>query len=264
MKKCACTVILCYIGTIANHFYAIVSGLRNRKRGAAKLTTVLISLLLLGCAAEAVFIIVEHRKRMLAALLYKGGASLLFVLAGVVAFSLAPNHAFGRMIVLGLMLGAIGDVCLNLRFLLAGRARVVFLLGIGAFLLGHVAYLFALISLAPAALLYALPVAAIVSFFLIRFVLSRVEVGGVIKIFGIVYLSVVFLMAASALTLFAFEPQSTGKALFAVGGLLFAASDVLLVLNQFGKRAYPAFRALNLSLYYVGQICICLTIVFLR
>ncbi len=228
------------------------------------MTAILISLLLLGCAAEAIFILAEHRKRMLGALLLKGCASLLFVLAGVVAFSLAPDRTFARLIVLGLMLGAVGDVCLNLRFLLTGRARAVFLLGIGAFLLGHVAYLIALIAKQPGALLYALPVAAVVSFFLIRFVLSRVAVGGVIKTFGIVYLSVVFLMAAVALTLFAFEPQSTGKALFAVGGLLFAASDVLLVLNQFGKRAYPAFRALNLSLYYLGQICICLTIVFLR
>ena len=228
------------------------------------MTTILISLLLLGCAAEAIFILAEHRKRMLSALLLKGCASLLFVLAGVVAFSIAPDRTFARLIVLGLMLGAVGDVCLNLRFLLTGRARAVFLLGIGAFLLGHVAYLIALIAKQPSALLYALPVAAVVSFFLIRFVLSRVEVGGVIKIFGIVYLSVVFLMAAVALTLYALAPQSTGRALFAVGGLLFAASDVLLVLNQFGKRAYPAFRALNLSLYYLGQICICLTIVFLR
>jgi uncharacterized membrane protein YhhN len=228
------------------------------------MTTILSSLLLLGCAAEAIFIVLERRKRMLSALLLKGCASLLFVLAGVVAYSLSPDRMFARLIVLGLMLGAVGDVCLNLRFLLTGRARAVFLLGIGSFLLGHAAYLIALIAKQPGALLYALPVAAIISFFLIRFVLSRVEVGGVIKTFGIVYLSVVFLMAAVALTLFAFEPQSTGKALFAVGGLLFAASDVLLVLNQFGKRAYPAFRALNLVLYYLGQICICLTIVFLR
>ena len=94
--------------------------------------------------------------------------------------------------------------------------------------------------------------------------LSRVEVAGVIKSFGIVYLCVVFLMATVALTLFVFAPQSPGRAVFAAGALLFAASDVLLVLNQFGKLPYPAFRALNLSLYYLGQVCICLTIALLR
>jgi len=228
------------------------------------LTKFIIALLLFGCATEALFIVVEHRKRMLAALLLKGAASLLFVLAGMFAFSLAVNLPYAKLILLGLMLGAIGDVCLNLRFLLTGRARTTFLLGVGAFLLGHVAYLIALIARAPGALLYALPAAMILSFFLIRFVLSRVEVSGVIKLFGIVYLCVVILMATVAIMLFAMQPLSPGRALFALGGLLFAASDVLLVLNQFGKRAYPGFRALNLSLYYIGQCCICLTIALLR
>ena len=224
----------------------------------------LIALLLFGCVVEAVFILQERKQHMLGALLLKAGASMLFVLAGVFAFSIAPLPAFGRMIVLGLMLGAIGDVCLNLRFLFAGRARTIFLFGIGTFLLGHIAYLIALVGLNPVALLYALPVAAIVSFALIRFVLARVEVSGAIKIFGIVYLCVVFLMACVSIVLFALNVHSLGRAVFAAGALLFAASDVLLVLNQFGKKAYPAFRALNLSLYYAGQVCICLTIALMR
>ena len=224
----------------------------------------LIALLLLGCVVEAAFITQEHKQHMLGALLLKAGASMLFVLAGVFAFSIAPLPVFGRMIVLGLMLGAIGDVCLNLRFLLTGHARVIFLFGIGAFLLGHIAYLVALVGLNPVVLLYALPVAAVVSFALIRFVLARVEVSGAIKVFGILYLCVVFLMACVAVALFALNVSSLGRAVFAAGALLFAASDVLLVLNQFGKKAYPAFRALNLSLYYAGQVCICLTIALMR
>ncbi|MDP3447052.1 MAG: lysoplasmalogenase [Eubacteriales bacterium] len=225
--------------------------------------TYIIALLLSGCVAEAVFIVLEHRRQMLSALLLKGAASLLFVLAGLFASSLSADLTYAKWIVLGLMLGAVGDVCLNLRFLLTGRSKAAFMVGIGSFLLGHVAYLIALIARAPGAMLYALPAAAILSFFLLRFVLSCVEVSGVIKIIGIVYLCVVFLMAVFAVTLFFLEPQA-GRALFALGGLLFAASDVLLVLNQFGRHPYPAFRAMNLSLYYIGQVCICLTIVFLR
>jgi len=211
----------------------------------------IVAILLFGCAAEAAFIALEHRKRMLPALLLKAAASLLFVFAGVLALPLAADASYARLVLAGLMLGAVGDVCLNLRFVLPEHEKPIFLFGIAAFLLGHIAYLAALISLSPDALFYALPAAAILSFFLIRFVLSRVEVSGAIRVFGIVYLCVVFLMAACALTLFALKPWNAGRALFAAGGLLFAASDVLLVLNQFGKRAYPAFRALNLSLYYL-------------
>ena len=228
------------------------------------MTTTIIILLLFGCAAETAFIVFEHRKKMLSALLLKALASLLFVLGGMLAFSLATRPHFARLVIVGLMLGAIGDVCLNLRFLIMDGARRVFLFGIASFLLGHIAYVLALVSCAPAALLYALPAAAVVSFFLIRFVLARIEVDGAIKPFGIVYLCVVFLMATLALTLFLLEPQNTGRAIFAAGGVLFAASDVLLVLGQFGRREYPGFRALNLSLYYIGQVCICLTIALMR
>ena len=228
------------------------------------MTTAIIVLLLFGCAAETVFILLEHSKKMLSALLFKALASLLFVLAGVFAFSLATRLSFARLVLVGLMLGAIGDVCLNLRFLITDGAKRAFMLGIASFLLGHVAYVLALVSCAPAALIYALPAAAVVSFFLIRFVLARIEVEGSIKTFGIVYLCVVFLMACVALAMFLLEPQNTGRAIFALGGVLFAASDVLLVLGQFGKRTYRGFRALNLSLYYIGQVCICLTIALMR
>ncbi len=224
----------------------------------------LIALLLLGCATEAAFIVQEHKQHLLAALLLKAAASLFFVFAGFVAFSMTAIPAFGRMIVLGLMLGAIGDVCLNLRFLLAGRAKEIFLFGIGAFLLGHIAYLIALIGLDPKALLYALPLAAIVSYVMIRFVLARVEVSGAIKTFGIVYLCVVFLMVCVSFALPALGTATLGRTIFAAGALLFAVSDVLLVLNQFGKKAYPALRPLNLALYYASQVCICLTIALMR
>ncbi len=228
------------------------------------MTTAIIVLLFFGCAAETVFILLEHSKKILSALLFKALASLLFVLAGVFAFSLATRLSFARLVLVGLMLGAIGDVCLNLRFLITDGAKRAFMLGIASFLLGHVAYVLALVSCAPAALIYSLPAAAVVSFFLIRFVLTRIEVEGSIKTFGIVYLCVVFLMACVALAMFLLEPQNTGRAIFALGGVLFAASDVLLVLGQFGRRTYRGFRALNLSLYYIGQVCICLTIALMR
>ncbi|NLI53454.1 MAG: hypothetical protein GX417_03930 [Clostridiales bacterium] len=222
------------------------------------------AILLCGCAAEAVFITLESRKKFLAALLFKGAASLLFVLAGGFAGQLTADVLYARLILAGLLLGAVGDICLNLRFVVTMRAKAIFLVGIAAFLLGHVAYLSALAARAPLALLYALPVAAAAAAVVIRFVLKRVEVSGAIRIFGIVYLCIVILMAACALALFALEPQNPGRALFAAGGLLFAASDVLLVLHQFGRRPYPAFRALNLSLYYLGQACIALTIALMH
>lgn len=44
--------------------------------------------------------------------------------------------------------------CLNLRFLITDGAKRSFMFGIASFLLGHVAYVLALVSCAPAALLF--------------------------------------------------------------------------------------------------------------
>lgn len=224
----------------------------------------MIAAILAGCATEALFIVVEYRKHWLPALLIKCAASLLFLCVGLLALRAAANVPYARLIMIGLALGAVGDVCLNLRHLCAKRARPAFMLGIAAFLLGHVSYVWALAARAPEALLYAAPACAIVSFVVIRFVLRRVNVEGALKLFGIIYLTIVLFMACLAVTLLFTEPANSAYRLFAVGGLLFATSDVLLVLNQFGKRSYPSFRALNLSLYYLGQICIALTIALMR
>jgi hypothetical protein len=71
-------------------------------------------------------------------------------------------------------------------------------------------------------------------------------------------------MMCCALGLLPFDPSNPAYLLFAFGSVLFAGSDVLLILGQFGKRKHPSFRAMNLSFYYVGQICIALTIALVQ
>lgn len=222
-----------------------------------------IAVILIGCAVEAVFIILEQKKKMTAAVATKALASLLFVLLGVLCLRSGKDAAYAVLILIGLAFGAAGDICLNLRHLVGSKGKAVFMAGIAAFLIGHLFYLFALISRAPNMLLWAVPACAIVSALMLWFILKKIEVQGAIRVFGIVYLVVVFQMMCCALGLLPLDPANPAYLLFAAGALLFAASDVLLVLNQFGKRQYPAFRPMNLSLYYLGQLCIALTIAFM-
>lgn len=224
----------------------------------------LIALAVAGCATEAVFIVLEYRKLWLPALLTKGAASLLFLLVGLFSLHLAVDSDYAHLVLAGLLLGVIGDVCLNLRNLCSGRAKLIFMMGIAAFLMGHFFYIWVLTAREPGALFYATPVCAIVATAVIGSILKHINVSGSLKTFGIFYLAVVLFMACLSVTLFIMEPASRAYRLFALGGLLFAASDVLLVLNQFGKSAHAAFRALNLSLYYIGQLCIAFTIVLLQ
>lgn len=201
---------------------------------------------------------------MLAALVLKAAASLMFILLAFLLAHNAANGSYATLIIVGLVFGAIGDVCLNLRHLVGERGRQVFMIGIASFLIGHLFYLFALILQSPRMLLWALPLCAVLSFFLLHFILNRIDVQGGIRSFGIVYLVVVFLIASCALGLLLVEPDNSAHLLFVLGAILFAGSDVLLVLGQFGKKKQPSFRPLNLSLYYIGQICIALTIALMQ
>lgn len=223
-----------------------------------------IAVILFGCAVEAVFIVLEQKKKMTAAVALKALASLSFVFLGVLCAVITQDRLYATVILIGLLFGAIGDICLNLRHLVGSRGKAVFMAGIAAFLIGHLFYLAALIGRAPNMLFWAVPACAVVSALMLRFILKRIEVQGAIRIFGIVYLVVVFLMMCCAAGLLPLSPADPAYLLFALGAVLFAASDVLLVLNQFGKRQYPAFRPMNLSLYYLGQLCIALTIAFMR
>jgi uncharacterized membrane protein YhhN len=175
-------------------------------------------------------------------LILKTLASLMFIYARRSLHAAGGERLLCRRILAGLVFGAIGDVCLNLRHLVGERGKQVFMAGIAAFLIGHLFYLFALIRRAPQMLLWSVPLCAVLSFFLLRFILKRIEVQGALKTFGIVYLVVVLFKDVLR------RRAPAGRSvlnrpyrLFTLGAVLFAASDVLLVFNQFGKKAYPAF-----------------------
>ena len=49
---------------------------------------------------------------------------------------------------------------------------------------------------------------------------------------------------------------STGRILFAVGAVLFLISDMVLILNTFGKEPKMFWSGICLTLYYPGQLLI--------
>ena len=53
-------------------------------------------------------------------------------------------------------------------------------------------------------------------------------------------------------------------AIFAAGAVLFLVSDIVLILNTFGPESKFSLRITNLSLYYLGQLLIALSLMFLK
>lgn len=214
-----------------------------------------IILCLIGMILQAVFIIKEHKQNYKAAVILKGSASFVFVLLGLHAWLLC-HSAFSRLIFLGLIFGAIGDVLLNLRFVLDKIGSKVFLAGIASFLIGHVLYLCAMIPLSQSPL-ECLIAGILVSAALLYWILNTVSAKKAFKIFGVFYIGAVVLMTSFAVGNY-LSSASVGSCLCAVGAVLFTLSDIILIFNTFTGTTRFSMRIANLSLYYLGQLLIAL------
>lgn len=223
-------------------------------------------LCLIGLLIQTTFIIVESKKRYLPAAVLKGSASVVFVLLGMLCAKASADAGFARLVTIGLLLGALGDVLLNLRYVFEKQGQAIFLAGIAAFLAGHVVYLAALISISSS-LVVSLAAGLVLAALLLIWIFRTLgEIKKAFKIFGILYIGVISLMTAVAAgNLISALGRSAGVAgslLFFVGAVLFLASDVIMIFNTFGKQQRQSLRTANLLLYYAGQLLLALSLLF--
>jgi uncharacterized membrane protein YhhN len=172
-------------------------------------------------------------------------ASLGFVAIGALAAGDASS--FGRLLMIGLVLCALGDV-----LLLWDRT---FDPGLWAFLSGHVAYIAAFAVALPMAgwrLEVALPltVAALVvgRWLWPHLGRRRVSVSAYIAVISVMVLAAVSAALADAVAWMA-----------AVGAVLFYLSDLTVARHRFVQTDFVN-RAVGLPLYYAGQVLIALSI----
>ena len=204
------------------------------------------------------FIYQEHKKKYVEAVILKGLASLCFVLLGK---STGNGSMMSRLILIGLILGCIADVLLNLRYVFEKKGKIIFLVGILVFLSGHIFYLAAIMPMCRYPVLCG-PTAAVVTFFLMKWIFTKITAQKAFKIFGIFYIGAIVLMNTVALCNLITD-RSMFTVIYALGAILFLVSDIVLILNTFGKESKFSLRITNLSLYYVGQILIAVSLLFL-
>jgi uncharacterized membrane protein YhhN len=169
-------------------------------------------------------------------------ASLGFIVAAI-GFG-ALESRYGNIVLIGLILGAVGDVCL------LGKAKKFFITGLVSFLLGHVAYVVAF-SFLPISVTQTLVAAAVMSAVMValaRWVFPhapdmRVPIG--------IYMLVIAAMCAVAIG----AGAAGAPWMIPVGALMFTASDIAIVRNRF---VAPGFvnRLWGLPLYYAAQLII--------
>lgn len=171
-------------------------------------------------------------------------AAVAFIAAGW--YWGAWDTVYGRWILLGLVLGAAGDVLLIPK----GRGRV-FLGGMVAFLLGHLAYVIAFLQLPLNAVAggAAAVVLLIGTWPLLRWLLPHVP--GDFRAPVLAYLVVIAAMVVAAVA----ATGAGAHIVIAAGAIGFAVSDLAVARNRFVR---PGFinRAWGIPLYFASQMLI--------
>ena len=173
-------------------------------------------------------------------------ASTAFLATAV--FAGALKSRYGRLLFVGLVLSWLGDA-----FLLESTDKM-FLFGLGAFLLAHVAYVvafaarginfkWALVAFIPMAL-----VSVGVMLWLAPWISAEMLIP--VRTYSIVI---------SLMVIAAFGAKGDGgPALIPFGALLFYFSDLSVAVNQFMQPAFPHY-VWGLPFYYTGQIMLALS-----
>jgi uncharacterized membrane protein YhhN len=204
----------------------------------------------IACGA---LVVGEYQERDRLRWIAKPFASLAFIAVGVIIACghTGPLDEFALAILVGLVLGAIGDVAL--------LSRHGFLAGLGSFLFGHLAYAIAVGTILPPRLW---PDAAG------AIALAPIGVGvgvlawlwpklGKLRVPVICYVAVILAMVIAAIALLrgATEMDHQRRELFAVGAVLFFASDLAVARDKFVAKAFVN-RAWGLPVYYAAQLVI--------
>ncbi len=219
-------------------------------------TALLIIFIVIGIALQGLFIYEELKKNYTPALLLKGCASACFVILGILTGRKVADADFAKYVLIGLCLGMAGDILLNLRFLFEKKGNLIFLIGILVFMSGHIMYLIALIPLCTKVWL-GFVLGAVFTAIILWWIFSQITAKPAFKIFGVFYIGAIVIMTTIAIMNLMIR-FSVRNLVFAIGAILFLISDIVLIINNFGGKNKPELRITNLSLYYIGQICIAL------
>lgn len=214
------------------------------------------------CCAIAcgVLVLAEARRWRRARVVSKLVASAMFIAVGAAAMAAETTagitiegwRMFQTIVVMGLVLGAVGDAAL------LGKSDRAFLAGLGAFLLGHVAYVIAAGQLVPPDtwLASAGPIAAApaaVGLGVLAWLWPRL--GGM-KLPVIAYVLVIVAMVIGGIAILSAETlPAHNRQLFAAGAVLFFASDLAVARDKFVAATFVN-RAWGLPCYYAGQLLI--------
>lgn len=226
-------------------------------------------MLSVGIAATGVFLFLRVKKGGIAALYAKAVASLCFISTAFAATNANRDFlTFGSWMSFGLVLGMLGDVWLDLKWIYLQDKDSYLYSGFISFLLGHICFNVALYmsyDWTPLTLGISIAAAIIIS-------LGNLLMGkplkmnyGKFKLILFLYTAVLAMTMVSSIIAAIATGFQKVWVVMAIGGILFTLSDAILSGMFFGenKNTKPNIFA-NHFLYYAAQFCMAATILCIK
>lgn len=192
--------------------------------------------------ALTALLVAKRRESRLGVWLAKPTAAVGFVALALTVGALETNY--GTIVFVGLLLSLGGDV-----LLIPDESKTAFKAGIASFLIGHMAYTIAFLTLAidlTAALSVAM-IGSVIAFFVLRWLRPHVEPDMRVPVYAyIAVISVMLITAAGAAT-------ATQRPDIFVGALLFYCSDLAVARDKFVHASFWN-GAWGLPFYFVAQL----------
>lgn len=204
----------------------------------------LVALSSLGCVALVAFQLLHHDNPAATAKLI---ASSAFI--AVAIRSGALRSTYGRIILLGLVFSWFGDM------FLIGQSQVFFLLGLGAFLLAHIAYIAGFVVMGISGRWVAVTTLPVVAAAVAVSIWLTPHIPPEVVIPVRLYTIVISLMLIGAI-----GTRGRGATiLILAGGLMFFFSDLSVAALRIVQSSFPTY-VWGLPLYYAGQLCLAVSV----
>lgn len=228
------------------------------------------ALLAIGVAATSVFLVLRVKKGGIAALYSKAVASCCFIATAIAATN--RNRVFlefGSLILAGLILGMLGDIWLDLKWIYLQDKDSYLYAGFISFLLGHLCFITAIFRSAPwnsFSIVMSLVLAVVIGLIALLMEKPMKMKYGSFKLIVFLYSCTLALtMTSSIMTAYVTHFRSAAWIVMSIGAILFLLSDLVLSGMYFAEnRNTKGNIILNHTLYYAAQFCMAATILFIK
>lgn len=228
------------------------------------------ALLAIGITATIIFLVLRVKKGGIAALYAKAIASCCFIATALAAMN--RNRVFlefGTLILAGLILGMLGDIWLDLKWIYLQDKNSYLYAGFISFLLGHLCFITAIFRSSPwnsFSIIMSIVLALVIGLIALLMEKPLKMKYGKFKLIVFLYSCTLALtMTASMMTAYITKFKLSAWIVMSVGALLFLLSDLVLSGMYFGENKNTKGNIiLNHTLYYAAQFCMAATILFIK